>query len=92
VELMTTNHLTADQIAGGGPLLGGQGWGYGMSVSIQPDDVSPVPGRYGWAGGYGSVWFNDPHRSLVAIALSQAADFLFNGSATEFSRLAAAAI
>jgi CubicO group peptidase (beta-lactamase class C family) len=92
VELMTTNHLTPEQIASGGPILGGQGWGYGMSVSVQPDVVSAVPGRYGWAGGYGTIWFNDPHRNLIAIGMSQVADFLFNGSADEFSKLAAVAV
>jgi CubicO group peptidase (beta-lactamase class C family) len=88
VKLMATNHLTPAQIAGGGQVLGGQGWGFGMAVSVAPDETSPVPGRYGWAGGYGSTWFNDPHRTVVAIAMTQTPDFLFNGAATEFSRLA----
>ena len=88
VELMTTNHLTPEQVAGGGPILGGRGWGYGMSVTIAPDEVSPVPGRYGWDGGYGTTWFNDPNRDLVAIALTQVSDFLFNGGMVEFGRLA----
>jgi CubicO group peptidase (beta-lactamase class C family) len=92
VELMTTNHLTLEQIAGGGPILHGEGWGFGMAVSVKPDEISPSPGRYGWAGGYGTTWFNDPHRNLVAMAMTQAADFLFNGSADEFSRLAAGAV
>ena len=89
VRLMTTNHLTPDQIAGGGPVLGGRGWGFGMAVAIAPDDVSPVPGRYGWEGGYGTAWFNDPNRNLVAIAMTQTSDFLFNGALAEFGRLAA---
>jgi CubicO group peptidase (beta-lactamase class C family) len=88
VKLMTSNSLTPAQIAGGGPVLGGQGWGFGMAVSVAPDDISPVPGRYGWAGGYGTTWFNDPHRDVVAIAMTQTPDFLFNGGATEFSKLA----
>jgi CubicO group peptidase (beta-lactamase class C family) len=88
VELMTTNHLTPDQIAGGGPVLGGQGWGYGMAVATSPDEVSSVPGRYGWAGGSGTSWFNDPDRELVAIAMTQVSDFLFNGGLTEFDKLA----
>lgn len=88
VELITTNHLTAEQIAGGGPVLDGQGWGYCLAVSTVPDEVSPVPGLYGWSGGYGTSWFNDPHRGLIAIALTQTADFLFNGGLTEFRRLA----
>jgi CubicO group peptidase (beta-lactamase class C family) len=69
--------------------LPAQGWGFGMSVSTTPDDVSPVPGRYGWAGGYGTAWFNDPHRNLVAMVLTQTSDFLWNGGLTEFSALAA---
>jgi CubicO group peptidase (beta-lactamase class C family) len=89
VEMMTTNHLTPEQIAGGGPLLSGSGWGYGMAVTVAPDDVSPVPGRYGWAGGSGTTWFNDPHRELSAIAMTQSGGFLFNGGLAEFQELAA---
>jgi len=88
VHQMTTNHLTSEQIAGGGPILGGQGWGLGMAVATTPDEVSSVPGRYGWNGGYGTFWFNDPSRDLIAIAMSQVSDILFNGTATEFAKLA----
>ena len=88
VALMTTNHLTPEQITRGGPILGGRGWGFGMAVAIAPDDVSAVPGRYGWDGGYGTSWFNHPHLSKVAIAMTQTSDFLFNGGAAEFGRLA----
>lgn len=91
VTLMTTNHLTPDQIADGGLILGGRGWGFGMAVVTAPDDVSAVPGRYGWEGGYGTGWFNDPNRNLVAIAMTQTSDFLFNGGLAEFERLAAQA-
>jgi CubicO group peptidase (beta-lactamase class C family) len=89
VELMTSNHLTPEQIAGGGILLSGSGWGFGMAVTVAPDRVSPVPGRYGWAGGYGTTWFNDPHRQLVAVALTQVDGFLFKGGLAEFNELAA---
>jgi CubicO group peptidase (beta-lactamase class C family) len=88
VELMTTNHLTPEQMAGGGLLLAGQGWGLGMAVATAPDEVSSVPGRYGWSGGYGTFWFNDPTGGLVAIAMTQTSDVLFNGTMTEFARLA----
>jgi CubicO group peptidase (beta-lactamase class C family) len=88
VRLMTTNHLTPEQMATGGPLLGGQGWGFGMAVVTVPDEVSPVPGRYGWNGGYGTQWFNDPTRGLVAIAMTQVSDVLSNGTTTEFAKLA----
>jgi CubicO group peptidase (beta-lactamase class C family) len=88
VELMTANHLTPEQMAGGGPILAGQGWGLGMSVVTAPDEVSSVPGRYGWNGGYGTFWFNDPTTSLVAIAMTQTSDVVFNGTTTEFAKLA----
>lgn len=88
VELMTTNQLTPEQMAGGGPVLAGHGWGFGMAVVTEPDEVTSVPGRYGWQGGYGTVWFNDPNQDLAAIALTQVADFLWNGGSAEFAKLA----
>jgi CubicO group peptidase (beta-lactamase class C family) len=89
VELMTTNHLTPEQMAGAGPVLAGHGWGFGLAVVTAPDEVSPVPGRFGWDGGYGTSWFNHPNRDLVAIAMTQTSDFLFNGGLAEFAKLAA---
>jgi len=89
VRLMTTNHLTPEQMAGGGPILAGQGWGFGVAAASAPDEVSSVAGRYGWNGGYGTYWFNDPSRGLIAIAMTQTSDVLFNGTMSEFARLAA---
>jgi CubicO group peptidase (beta-lactamase class C family) len=91
VTAMTTNHLTGEQIATSGILLRPKGWGYGMAVATEPDEMSTIPGRYGWDGGYGTVWFNDPHRSLIAMALTQTSDFLINGGAAQFTQLALAA-
>jgi CubicO group peptidase (beta-lactamase class C family) len=88
VRLMTANHLTPEQMATGGPILGGQGWGFLIAVATAPDEVSAVPGRYGWNGGYGTYWFNDPTRGLVAIAMTQVSDTVFNGTMTEFAKLA----
>ena len=45
---MTTNHLTDDQIAGGGMILGGRGWGFGQSVAVAPDECRRL--RAGTAG------------------------------------------
>jgi CubicO group peptidase (beta-lactamase class C family) len=78
VELMTTNHLTPQQMQTAGVLLRPRGWGYGMAVADQ----------YGWEGGYGTSWFNDPRRGLIAIAMSQTSDFLFKGARDEFVALA----
>jgi CubicO group peptidase (beta-lactamase class C family) len=88
VRQMTTNRLAPEQMMTGDPLLGGQGWGFGMGVATAPDEVSAEPGRYGWNGGYGTFWFNDPSRDLVAIAMSQVSDIIFNGTTTEFAKLA----
>jgi CubicO group peptidase (beta-lactamase class C family) len=87
VELMTTNRLTEEQVGTAGLLLGGSGWGLGMAVTVAPDEVSG-PGRYGWSGGYGVTWFNDPHEDLVGIAFTQVSDFLWSGGLAEFDKLA----
>jgi CubicO group peptidase (beta-lactamase class C family) len=88
VAALTTNHLTVRQIETAGILLEPKGWGYGMAVAAGPDELSAIPGRYGWDGGYGTVWFNDPHRQLIAMAMTQTSDFLFNGGRAEFTSLA----
>jgi CubicO group peptidase (beta-lactamase class C family) len=90
-RMMTTNVLTPAQIAGGGVILAGRGWSYGMSVAVTPDEVSATPGRYGWEGGYGTLWFNDPATGRIVILLTQVSDALFNGTFTEIGRLALAA-
>jgi CubicO group peptidase (beta-lactamase class C family) len=92
VAAMTSNHLTPKQVAEGGLLLGGQGWGYGLGVVIAPSDNGLAPGQYGWSGGYGTTWFNDPARDLTAIAFTQTSDFLWNGGLTDFDRLAVMAV
>lgn len=78
VRLMTTNHLTRQQIDEAGMLLDPKGWGYGMAVA---------DGRYGWDGGYGTTWFNDRERDLIAIALTQVSDFLFGAGRARFREL-----
>lgn len=90
VHAMTQNHLTDAQIANGGPLLGGIGWGFGLGVVTQPDADWPTPGRYGWSGGYGTDWFNDPHSGLIGIVMTQVSPFLWAGGLNDFTRLAAA--
>ena len=48
--------------------------------------VSRAPGRYGWDGGFGTSWFNDPGRDLIAIVMTQSPDFLFSGGRDTFFR------
>ena len=86
VERMTTNHLTPEQIRGGGLFLNGSGWGLGMAVTVEPGDSGV--GTYGWSGGYGTDWFTDPRAGVIGIAMTQVSDFLWNGALPEFVRLA----
>jgi CubicO group peptidase (beta-lactamase class C family) len=67
VELMTT-----DQSADHEPVtFTGLGWGFGMSVVVQRDHTMSV-GTYGWDGGLGTTWHNDPREEMVTILLTQA--------------------
>jgi CubicO group peptidase (beta-lactamase class C family) len=89
VQDMTTDRLTPEQKAAASFFPGffdTHGWGYGVGVSTAPDAVSRVPGRYGWFGGFGTSWINDPNRDLVAIVMTQSSDFLFSGAQEEFWR------
>lgn len=76
VEGMTSDHLTPEQKKGSGFFPGyfdNRGWGFGVSMITKPDPVSPIPGRYGWDGGLGTSWFNDPGNGLIAILMTQRA-------------------
>jgi CubicO group peptidase (beta-lactamase class C family) len=89
VRTMTTDHITAAQKAGAKFVPGffeKSGWGYGMRVSTAPDAITPVPGRYGWDGGFGTSWMSDPNRKLIAIVMTQSSNFLFNGGVDAFWR------
>ena len=74
VEEMTRDHLTQEQ-KDRSPFFPGfwdhGGWGYGVQVVDSPDGVSPVPGHYGWAGGFGTNWLNHPVSGVIAIVLCQ---------------------
>jgi CubicO group peptidase (beta-lactamase class C family) len=71
VGAMTTNHLTAPRRAGGEMILGGRGWGFGMSVSTDCMPGQPAAGSFGWNGGSGSSWISDPSRDLTMILFTQ---------------------
>jgi CubicO group peptidase (beta-lactamase class C family) len=74
VETMTTDQLTPEQKAMSGLVSGdfdSHGWGFGMSVVTRRDDVSAVPGRYGWDGGMGTSWYSDPREEMVTILMTQ---------------------
>ena len=72
VEAMTKDQLTASQKAD--ELVPGywatHGWGFGMAVLTKGDELSASAGRYGWDGGMGTSWFNDPNDGLTAILMT----------------------
>ena len=67
---MTTDHLGAGRATGGPSPDGTQGWGFGVSVQRQRRGLGPNLGGYGWAGGLGTSWANDPNERLVGVVLT----------------------
>ena len=86
IEAMTTDQLTPAQRATTGIFLGdNRGWGFGLSIITQRDDVSSVPGRFGWDGGLGTSGYADPGEEMVAILMTQRAAFpSFSGVYLDF--------
>jgi CubicO group peptidase (beta-lactamase class C family) len=75
VETMTTDHLSPEQKAAS-PFPGlwdNRGWGFGVCVVTGRDGVSATPGQYGWNGGFGTSWNNDPAEEMVGIVMTQRA-------------------
>lgn len=69
---MTSDHLTPAQKAVSGFTPGyfdDIGWGFGMSVRTRRTHLGPSVGSYGWNGGYGTVWYNDPAASSAGTAI-----------------------
>jgi CubicO group peptidase (beta-lactamase class C family) len=66
---MTTNQLTEEQIATGGPAPGEAGWGFGVGVQLATVPTRGA-GAYDWDGGLGSSWANDPQHRLVGVLLT----------------------
>jgi len=76
VEAMTTAQITPGQKAGSELFLGdNRSWGFGVSMITRRDDVSAVPGRFGWDGGLGTSWYSDPKEDMVAILMTQVLGF-----------------
>jgi CubicO group peptidase (beta-lactamase class C family) len=76
VELMTTDQLTDAQKAISGLTPGdfdAMGWGFGVGMVTRKTEVAWSVGAYGWDGGLGTSWRNDPNEGLVGILLTQRA-------------------
>jgi CubicO group peptidase (beta-lactamase class C family) len=88
VELMRSDQLTPAQKAASAWFPGQwdhRGWGLGVSVVTGRDDFSATPGRYGWDGGFGTTWWNDPQEQMVAMLFTQCMVFpLFSAVYLDF--------
>jgi CubicO group peptidase (beta-lactamase class C family) len=71
VEAMTTDQLTSAQRLEAGPdPTGARGWGFGVGVqAVRTGPVHSV-GTYGWDGGLGSSWANDPTERLIGVLMT----------------------
>lgn len=74
VELMTTDHLPAElkrseHVSG---FLHHRGWGFGVAVTTRRHDLTSA-GAYGWDGGLGTSWQNDPREGMIGILMTQQA-------------------
>ena len=74
VSLMTSDRLPASVKAVSGLAPGdfdAMGWGFGVSVVTRRTQVYHSVGTYGWNGGLGTTWANDPAENLTLILLTQ---------------------
>ena len=69
VAAMTSDQLTPGQRETAGLILDGRGWGFGLSIIDAPEQHG-LKG-YGWNGGFGTAWANDPAEGLVAVLATQ---------------------
>jgi CubicO group peptidase (beta-lactamase class C family) len=42
-----------------------------MAVRTRRTHLGPSVGSYGWNGGYGIIWYNDPAEDMTAILMIQ---------------------
>jgi CubicO group peptidase (beta-lactamase class C family) len=70
VAAMTTDQLGEQRSASGPSPDGSQGWGFGVGVQLRRTGLAGSVGSYGWAGGLGSTWMNDPAERLVVTMLT----------------------
>jgi CubicO group peptidase (beta-lactamase class C family) len=67
---MTTDQLGVADGAPGPMADGSQGWGFGVGVQVRRTGPARTVGTYGWDGGLGSSWANDPGERLIGVILT----------------------
>jgi CubicO group peptidase (beta-lactamase class C family) len=70
VEAMTTDQIGAGPGVCGPSLDGSAGWGYGVGVQVRRTAPTSPVGSYGWNGGLGSAWANDPSERVIGVILT----------------------
>ena len=76
VETMTTDQLTPAQKAVSGLFpddFDAGGWGFCVSVVTRREHPAAPVGQYGWDGGLGTVWRNDPSEQMITILMTNSA-------------------
>jgi len=76
VETMTTDQLTPEQKAVSGFFpddFDARGWGFCVSVVTRREHPAAPVGQYGWDGGLGTVWRNDPSEQMITILMTNSA-------------------
>ena len=74
VTQMTTDALTPQNKAFGALVPGyfeQHGWGFCLAVVTAKDELGRSPGSYGWDGGLGTSWYNDPSTKTTGVLLTQ---------------------
>ncbi len=76
VETMITDQLTAGQKALSGFYPGdfdARGWGFCVGIVTRREHPAAPVGQYGWDGGLGTIWRNDPSEQMITVLLTNAA-------------------
>jgi CubicO group peptidase (beta-lactamase class C family) len=73
VRAMTSDQLTDEQRRTGPDPTGATGFGFGVGVCVRGVNPARGVGCYGWDGGMGSTWSNDPGEDLVGVLLTNQA-------------------
>jgi CubicO group peptidase (beta-lactamase class C family) len=74
VTLMTSDQLTTAQREAAWFVPGwfdGMSWGFGTGVILRRLPLGASVGSYGWPGGFGTVWFNDPAEEMTVLLMIQ---------------------
>jgi CubicO group peptidase (beta-lactamase class C family) len=75
VDTMTADQLTPEQKAVSGFFpddFDARGWGFGVGMVTRRQHPAAPVGQYGWDGGLGTIWRNDPTEQMITLLLTNA--------------------